>query len=154
MNLTRLAFICKATSILFILGLYEFSGPDSEIVSVYFSVIYPFTLTDGGTYRKKCRHAHLLFLGWRYPALHDSMETQNQHGSKFYFSLTSLIKNPLFPYLKKKCRYSENSHLAWLPIWTRLMLHCHTLIAWSALNRKFSFGILIISNSLRKLAQK
>ena len=63
MNLTRLAFICKATSILFILGLYEFSGPDSEIISVYFSVIYPFTLTDGGTYRKKCPYAHLLFLG-------------------------------------------------------------------------------------------
>ena len=84
MNLTRLAFICKATSILFILGLYEFSGPDSEIISVYFSVICASTV-----FRLKIS------------ALHDSMETQNQHGSKFYFSLTSLIKNPLFPYFKK-----------------------------------------------------
>lgn len=54
MNSTRLAFMCKATSILFILGLYELSGPDSKIVSVYLSVIYPFTLTDRRTYRKEC----------------------------------------------------------------------------------------------------
>lgn len=153
MNLTRLAFICKATSILFILGLYEFSGPDSEIISVYFSVIYPFTLTDGETYRKKCPYAHLLFLGWRYRRYTIPWKLRISMALSF-ISLWPRSKRILSFLILKKCRYSENSHLAWLPIWTRLMLHCHTLIAWSALNRKFSFGILIISNSLRKLAQK